>query len=333
MLTITLLKEHAGGRWQSEELESLPSEIMDNEVLWVDAQDPNDVEIKGLTDYFEIDEHNTQELTQEEGRSRIDEYKDRMFCLLNFPSRTDFVADGGMQRLAMLVCTRWIVTVHRGHSELTCAVSEKIAAHGYFSLSLKPSTDIMLYIFLDLAISEYFPVSDSLFESIDGLNREALSFFRARSNRGTSGLIVKMTKVRERLVALRQSLSPLREITSRIARGEFALVQGVNLPRFGDLYDKTIQLVEIVDTHREEMSNIRDVLVSVQTVTTNNIVRILTIISAIFLPLTLIAGIYGTNFKSGIPDLSNPYGFYILIAIMVTIAAMLALVFKLRKWI
>jgi magnesium transporter len=191
----------------------------------------------------------------------------------------------------------------------------------------------MLYIFLDLVISEYFTVSDSLFENIEKLSQEALGFFRERSNQANSGFIVKVTKVRERLVTLRQSLSPLREIMSRITRGEFALVQGVNLPRFGDLYDKTIQLVEVVDTNREEMSNIRDILVSVQTVTTNNIIRILTIISAIFLPLTLIAGIYGTNFKSGIPGTNSPYSFYVLIVILIIIALALALVFKRRKWI
>jgi magnesium transporter len=111
-------------------------------------------------------------------------------------------------------------------------------------------------------------------------------------------------------------------------------VQGVNLPRFADLYDRTIQLVEVVDSHREEMSNIRDILVNVQTVTTNNIIRVLTIISAIFLPLTLIAGIYGTNFKTGfIPNTSNPYGFYIMIAIMAAVAVGLTMIFKQRGWL
>lgn len=111
-------------------------------------------------------------------------------------------------------------------------------------------------------------------------------------------------------------------------------MQGVNFSRFGDLYDRTIQLVEVVDTHREDMSTIRDILVNVQTINTNNIIRVLTIISAIFLPLTLIAGIYGTNFNSGaIPETNNPYGFYIMIGIMVTVASVLAVIFKLRKWI
>jgi len=334
LLTVTLLKEHEEGRWQSENLEVLPEEINKNEVLWVDAQDPTDSEMKELEGYFSLDEHNLQELTQEGVRSRIDEHEDRMFCLLNFPNRESFILDGKMDRLAMLVCTRWIITVHKGYSDLTCAVYKKIGTHGYFSLSLVPSTDIMLYIFLDLVTSEYYPVSDLIFEKIEALSKEALGLFRDSSKLADSDFGRQIFNIRERLVTLRQSLSPLREIMGRITRGEFALVQGINLPRFADLYDRTIQLVEVVDTHREDMTNIRDILVNVQTVNTNNIIRVLTIISAIFLPLTLIAGIYGTNFTSGfVPETNNPYGFYIMIAIMVTVASTLALIFKRRGWI
>jgi magnesium transporter len=329
-----LLKQHEEGRWQSENLEALPEEISKDHVLWVDAQDPTNAEMSELKEYFYLDEHNVQELLEEGERSRIDEHEDRVFCLLNFPHRAGFISDAKMEQLSLLVCSRWIITVHKGYSDLTCSVYKKIGTHGYFSLSLVPSTDIILYIFLDLVTSEYYPVSDSLFERIEGLNQEALGFFRRGSRQMEPNFGLSILKVREKLVTLRQSLSPLREIMGRITRGEFALVQGTNLPRFGDLYDRTIQLVEVVDAHREELSNIRDILVNVQTINTNNIIRVLTIISAIFLPLTLIAGIYGTNFRPGeIPEVSNPYGFYIMIAIMVTVASSLALIFKRRGWI
>jgi len=329
-----LLKENEEGRWQSENLGALPEEINKNQVLWVDIQDQTDSEMKEIEEYFSLDKHNLQELTEEGERSRIDEHEERMFCLLNFPHRESFISNGKMERLAMLVCSRWIITVHKGYSELTCSVYKKIGTHGYFSLSLVPSTDIMLYIFLDLVTSEYYPVSDLVFERIEVMSQEALGLFREGSRRMDRDFGMRVLEIREKLVTLRQSLSPLREIMGRITRGEFALVQGVNLPRFGDLYDRTIQLVEVVDAHREEMSNIRDILVNVQTVSTNNIIRVLTIISAIFLPLTLIAGIYGTNFASGVlPEASNPYGFYIMIAIMIVVASSLALIFKRRGWI
>jgi magnesium transporter len=329
-----LLRQHEEGRWQSENLEALPEDISKDQVIWVDAQDPTDDELNELKGYFDLDYHNLHELTEEGERSRIDEHDDRVFCLLNFPNREGFISDCKMDRLAMLVCSRWIITAHKGYSDLTCSVYKKIGTHGYFSLSLVPSTDIMLYIFLDLVTSEYYPISDSVFERIEGLSQEALGLFREGTKRVNTEFGMKILKVRERLVTLRQSLSPLREITGRITRGEFALVQGVNLPRFGDLYDRTIQLVEVVDAHREEMSNIRDILVNVQSINTNNIIRVLTIISAIFLPLTLIAGIYGTNFSAAqIPEVTNSYGFYIMIAIMVTVASSLALIFKHKGWI
>jgi len=334
LLTVTLLKQHEEGRWQSENLEVLPTEINKKEVLWVDAQDPTDSELNELKDYFSLDEHNLEELTQEGARSRIDEHEDRVFCLLNFPNRESFVSGEKMDQLAMLICSGWIITVHKGYSDLTCAVYKKIGTHGYFSLSLAPSTDILLYIFLDLVTSEYYPVSDQVFERLEEFNQKALTLFRERSRQTYGDFGLQLIEVRERLVALRQSLSPLREIMGRITRGEFALVQGVNLPRFGDLYDRTIQLVEVVDAHREDLANIRDILVNVQTINTNNIIRVLTIISAIFLPLTLIAGIYGTNFTStSIPETNNPYGFYIMLGIMATVASVLALIFKLRRWI
>jgi Mg2+ and Co2+ transporter CorA len=168
-----LLKQHEEGRWQSENQEALPEDIGKDQVLWVDAQDPTDDELKELKNYFDLDEHHLQELCEEGERSRIDEHEDRMFCLLNFPKRDGFISEGKMERLAMLVCSRWLITVHKGYSELTCSVYKKIGTHSYFSLSLVPSTDIMLYIFMDLVTSEYYPVSDSIFERIEGLSQEA----------------------------------------------------------------------------------------------------------------------------------------------------------------
>jgi magnesium transporter len=316
-------------------LNSLPDAINEDEVLWVDAQDPNPDEMKELKEYFDLDETNLHELTDDGLHSKIEEHEDRVFCLLNFPHRESYISDGKMERLALLICHKWIITLHRGYSDITCAVYKKISTHGYFSLSLTPSTDILLYIFLDLVTSEYYPVSDKMFEKLDELSAEASALFRERPKRGERGIGIKLIKMRDQIAALRQSLSPLREIMGRITRGEFALVNSKNLQRFGDLYERTIQLLEVIDDHRGTISDIRDILVNVQTIATNNIIRILTIISAIFLPLNLIAGIYGTNFEPGffVPGSSNSYGFYIMVAIMATLAITLTLTFRRKGWI
>ncbi|HYA77838.1 MAG TPA: magnesium transporter CorA family protein [Verrucomicrobiae bacterium] len=316
-------------------MESLPEKISEDSVLWVDVEDPSDAEIKSLAWHFEFDELRLMELTEEGQRSKIEEHEDRISCILNFPKKEGFVSDVKMERLSLLVGERWIITVHNGYSDTTCAVYKKISTHGYFALSLSPSTDILLYIFLDLTTNEFFLISDLVHERLQNLTKKAGSTFRDRPQRPESGFGLEISKSRDQVLVMRQSIGPMREIVGKIARGEFALVSSALLPRFEDLYDRTISLIEVVDNHRAEISDITDILINVQTLTTNNIIRILTIISAIFLPLALIAEIYGTNFGKGyfIPGSSDSFGFYIMDAIMIAIAVTLIIIFRRRGWL
>jgi len=229
-----------------------------------------------------------------------------------------------------------MVSVHKGHSEITCEIYKKISTHGYFALSLEPSTDILLYIFLDLILNEFFLVSDLAHEQLQRLSQEAASRFRQqRPNDSSRRLGLDVAKSREQVIALRQAIGPFREVVGRTARGEFAIVSNATLTRFEDLYDRTISLMEVVDTHREEIQDIVDLIINAQTLTTNNIIRVLTIISAIFLPLTLIAGIYGTNFGRGfsVPGSNFTYGFYVMIVVMIGVAVVLISVFRRKGWI
>jgi magnesium transporter len=313
----------------------LPPEISEDTILWVDAEDPSKEEITRLRSYFALDIFNLQEYDEAGLRSKIEEVEDRVSCVVSFPRRDQFISEAKTNWIALIICKRWVVSVHKGHSDITCEIYKKISTHGYFALSLSPSTDILLYIFLDLIINECFLVSDLIHERLQGLSQDAASRFRQRPKESNRSLGLEIAKSREQVLALRQSIGPLREVVGRVARGEFAIVPGATLPRFEDLYDRTISLIEVADTHREEIQDIGDILINVQTVTTNNIIRVLTIISAIFLPLTLIAGIYGTDFGRGffLPGSNSSYGFYIMIVVMISIAVGLIVVFRRKGWL
>ena len=316
-------------------MESFPEKISEDSVLWADVEDPSDTEIKAIAQHFELDELRLKELSEEGQRSKIEEQDDRIYSVLNFPKREGFISEIKMERLSMVVGKRWIITVHKGYSDITCAVYKKISTHGYFALSLSPSTDILLYIFLDLITNEFFLVSDLVHERLQNLTKQAGALFRERPRRSETSFGLEIAKSRDQVLVMRQSIGPLREIVGKIARGEFALVSSALLTRFEDLYDRTISLIEVVDNHREQISDITDILINVQTLSTNNIIRILTIISAIFLPLALIAEIYGTNFGKGyfIPGSSNSFGFYAMAAIMIGVAVTLIIIFRRRGWL
>ena len=161
-------------------MESLPEKISEDSVLWVDVEDPSDAEIKAIAQHFELDELCLKELTAEGQRSNIEEQENHISCVLNFPKKEGFVSDGKMERLSLLVGKKWIITVHKGYSDITCAVYKKISTHGYFALSLSPSTDILLYIFLDLTTNEFFLISDLVHERLQNLTKKAGALFRER---------------------------------------------------------------------------------------------------------------------------------------------------------
>jgi magnesium transporter len=332
MLTITQLTKLDAERWHSDSLDSLPDKVSEDSILWVDAENPSKEELTLLTSHFELNNDLTMEKISEEGRhSKIEEYEKYVSCFANFPDRQHFVSDNTTDWLALFAGKKWIISIHKDYSDITCQIYRKISTHGYFALSLAPSVDILLYIFLDLVTNECFLVSDMVHEKLQSLSQEAATLFRDRSNQSNRILGIDLAKSRIQVLALRQSVGPLREVVGRIARGETAVVSSATLPRFEDLYDRAISLIDGLDSHREEIHDIGDILINVQTFTTNNIIRTLTIISAIFLPLTLIAGVYGTNFL--VPGEKNIYGFYVMVILMVIIASGLILVFRRKGWI
>ena len=334
MLTITRLKRFEG-QWRSETLETLPNEASGDSILWVDAQDPTAVEVEQLQNYFELENLDLSELSEAGRRSRIEENQDLMSCFVSFPSRDHFLADSKNDWISLYACKDWVVSIHKGYSSITCEIFRKISTHGYSSLSAAPTADILSYIFLDLVTNECYHVSDMVHDRLQGISQEAAGAFRRKPRESNRKLSLDIANARDQVLALRQSVGPLRELVGRAARGEFAVISSSTLPRFEDLYDRAISLIEVVDTHREEIHDIGDILINVQTLTTNNIIRVLTIISAIFLPLTLIAGIYGTNFAKGFfePGSNSAIGFYGMIASMAIIAVGLISVFRRKGWL
>ena len=335
MLTITLLRKYESGRWRSDSLEGLPDKISEDAILWVDAEDPSEAEMEQLRTRFALENFSLSEFDQAGSRSVIEEEGNQVFGFLKFPSSDVFIPEGKSKWIALAISDRWLISVHKGHSSITCEIYKKISTHGYFALSLSPSTDILLYIFLDLILNECFLVSDLVHENLQKLSQDAGARFRQRPKESNRNMGLDIAKSREQVITLRQSIGPLREVVGRVSRGEFFIVSSVTLPRFEDLYDRTISLIDVVDTHREEIQDIVDLVINAQTLTTNNIIRVLTIISAIFLPLTLIAGIYGTDFGRGfaLPGSSSVYGFYVMVAVMIGLSVVLIGVFRRKGWL
>ncbi len=184
--------------------------------------------------------------------------------------------------------------------------------------------DYLFYILMDLIVDNYFFVLEELEDIIEDLDEEI-------TRNPARDLGPRVQKTRKLIIILRKYFLPLREAVFGFLRKGSPLVKKGTLPFFSDLKDHQIRVVEILETMNDLLMNIIDIYFSNINLRMNEVIRILTIISTIFIPLTFVAGIYGMNFKF-FPELTWKYGYFMVWAVNLLIIAGMIIFFKRKKW-
>jgi magnesium transporter len=188
----------------------------------------------------------------------------------------------------------------------------------------KTGPDYLAYALLDAIIDGFFPVLEDYGERIEELEDEVL-------RNPTRQTLEKIYEVRRELLALRRSIWPQRNALNTLIRGESDLISPSVQIYLRDCYDHTIQVMDMVETYRELASGLMDVYLSSVSNKMNEVMKLLTVISTIFIPLTFIAGVYGMNFQY-MPELQWKWGYFVCWGVMVAIAMGLCIFFWRRGW-
>lgn len=184
--------------------------------------------------------------------------------------------------------------------------------------------DYLMYSLLDVIVDHYFVVLDKVQDDIELLQDELV-------NKPTKDTLPKIQQLKHYLIILRKSIWPLREMISFLQRYESSLIDGGLRMYLRDVYDHTIQIVDSIETFRDIISGSLDIYLSSISNRMNEVMKVLTIIGTIFIPLTFIVGVYGMNFKY-MPELSLPWTYPTLWVIMLLIALGMVRYFKKKKW-
>jgi magnesium transporter len=184
--------------------------------------------------------------------------------------------------------------------------------------------DYLCYELVNTVVDNYFSVVDELGDVIDSIEEELIS----KPDKNTLAAIYF---VKRKLMFLRKSVYPLRELIGSLFRSGSKLIGADVKIYFHDVYDHLIQIVDSIETYQDILSNMLDTYLSSISNRTNDTMKILTIFSTIFIPLTFLAGIYGMNFKN-IPELSMRYGYLIFWIASAAIAAVMLMFFHRKKW-
>lgn len=185
--------------------------------------------------------------------------------------------------------------------------------------------DYLFYRFIDTIVDNYYFVLDSFAEKIEQLEDEVME-------NPTTRTLQKLQGIRKELIYLRRSVYPLRESINALLKSESPLLKKETERYFADVYDHTIHVIESLDTFRELLSGIMDLYMNSVSNKMNEIMKVLTIMSTIFIPLTFIAGIYGMNFEH-IPELGYEWGYAAVWVLMIFIAVVMLVLFKRKKWL
>ena len=291
--------------------------------LWVDIVDPDEATLEPLLE----ERFGFHELASEDSLSantlpKYDPFPTYDFFV--FRAVDINLEKHGSQtlKLAAFLGKNFLFTVHRTAMAAVDGVCDRLASDKRL---LANGTDFLLYAIVDQIIDAHFPALEKFEECVDGL-QDAI-FLDARPSHLDELLHLK----RDANVLRRQSL-PQRELLNQISRGDAQFVQKDHLIYYRDVYDHMFRISETIDVLRDTLSGTMEAYLSVVANRTNEIMRVLTVFSAILLPLTLIAGIYGMNFEH-MPELHWLHGYPLVLLLMAIVALTLFIYFRRRGWV
>ena len=233
-----------------------------------------------------------------------------------------------LTELDILIGRNFLVTHAR--DEKVCAIAPVLAEVTRNAKLLRRGPAWVAHAVIDRMVDEYLPVVNRFETQIEHLEAEILE---GKSRGSDHAIMRQVLRIKRSLQMLRRTTISQREILSRLARAEFDEIPREAMPFYRDVYDHFARVTELVDSYRELATGLLEAHFSIQSHQMNEIMKRLTLISSIMLPLSLVAGIYGMNFRKVFPELDWEYGYFYALGLMAAIASAIIVYFKKKKWL
>ena len=338
MITRIVISPDRSTKQSFENVTDVDTSSVKGSIIWINCDVIDESLLEWLSSKFHLDQYSAEDIRKGGQRVKVEDYREYTFCTVKSPLASSETPPASVfSEIFALFSDTWIVTIHRGPSDTIKSVMDAVANRGLSPLSPTPASDLVYYMIIDFATDAFIDSLTTVEDDIYALSDEAEKFinFRKRGLEDVKELMLSLSRIRARLIALRTVLSQERDALGQIMRGSIPYVRNETLRNFRDVHDHSFQLVELVDSYVARVNDVRDLYFSLRSALTDNIIKVLTIVATIFLPLALLAGIYGMNFTHGynVPGSSSPYGFYIMIIIMTAVGLILVGAFRRYGWI
>ena len=296
-------------------------------VTWINVDGLADLAlIRHLGEMFDLHGLALEDVVNVHQRPKVEEYGDHTFIVTKMihGDRSPMT-----EQVSMFLGERFLLTFQERSGDCFEPVRQRIRRHR--GLIRDRKADYLAYALLDVVIDGYFPVLEEYGERLEVLEDAVMG-------RHSSDHVAEIHDMKRDLLALRRAIWPQREMISALTRDTSPQIVEQTRIYLQDCYDHTIQLMDVVETYREIASGLVDVYLSSTSARMNEIMKVLTVIATIFMPLGFIAGLYGMNFDRGVspwnmPELGWYLGYPLALLLMAAVAVGLLLYFWRRRWI
>lgn len=298
-------------------------------VTWIHVQgDAEPDTMRQLGKLFGLHQLALEDVINSPQRPKIDTYDEHVFVTMAHPVVDTHDKRIRLEQVSFFLGSGFVVSFHPGKHDPFEPVRQRLRNHS--GRIRQRSTDYLLYALLDVVIDEGFPVLEWLGDEIEEMEVELL-------DSPTHATLHWLHRQKRELLLLRRMLWPQREVLNTLVRDDTPFINDTTHVYFRDCYDHTIQIMDLLETYRDTVTGLLDVYLSSASYRLNEIMRVLTIIATIFIPLTFLVGVYGMNFINpdspwAMPELRWYYGYPMLWIVMIGITITMLVYFRRRKW-
>jgi len=290
--------------------------------LWVDLENPTEQEGRVLADYFHFHELSIEDALGEILHPKIEPYNGYIYLVLHAIDFKSVEHEFATHEVDFFLSDKFLVTVHDETSRSISRLLEVCPKHDFI---LAEGTDALLHRILDSIVDNYRPEVEKLEKRLDDVEERVFE-------RPGKDDVKRILGLKKDVGSLRRVVTPQRDVVARLARREFPVITEPIAYRFRDVYDHLVRMTEEAAIFLDRVTGILDAHLSFTSNRLNQVMKILTIISTIFMPMTVLTGMYGMNVT--LPHFPGGDGaqFWWIFAIMVVVAAGLLLMFRRKRW-
>lgn len=292
--------------------------------IWVDMEQPTEEEDQVLIDIFGLHPLVVDDCRADRHHPKIEEFPDYLYFIMH-GVRADTSAERfNTIELDGVLGRNYVITYHHDMFRSINNIKQRVRSS---TITCQRGPTFLLHQILDQIVDYYAPVLDDFDERISNLED---NIFNLRHP--DNSILEEIMGLKRSVLRLRRISSKQLDILYRMSHGQYTLIDEQALPFFRDIYDHLVRVTDLAESYRDLIGGALDAYLSVISNRMNEIMKVLTIFSAVMLPLTFIAGVYGMNFDD-IPELHTRYGYFVVWIVMITIASGMLGFFWRRGWI